>query len=103
MAQAKILSKFVSDYYNQRAFTQSGQVEIGLTEKGKLYKLLLENEENKEQKYELVTSQYVYNKVKEGDVARLVFRGEELIRFGELGDRKRRGSSFVGIDQDFEE
>lgn len=100
--KARILSKFEADYCSQTVFAQSGQVESGLAEKGKLYKLLLENEEKKGQKYELVTSRSVYDRVKEGDIGELVFCGEELVQFGELSSAAGEGNSFVGANQDFE-
>lgn len=96
----KVLAKNEADYADQKAFVSAGgQVNLGLSEKGKIYRIIFQ-EINKENKtFELEVSKTSFDKIQEGDCGMLEYKADQLIRFGDI-ECMTDGQpiSFVGVN-----
>ncbi len=99
--QAKVLSKFEVNYYNQKAYVQNGAGELGLAENGKLYKILFEEVDGKNQKHEVMVSKTLYDRIEEGSAAKICYKGDILLQFGDFKNTVEEDSAFVGVNQEF--
>ncbi len=96
---ALVLSKNVIDYVDQEAFVSGGQVNLGLTEKGKLYKIIFEEQGGEKEHIELMASKFLFDRLREGESGKVIYKGEQLIRFGDMENPAGEERVFVGINQ----
>lgn len=92
---AKVLSKASADYVHQQAYMTTGQVDLGVAEKGQVYKILFE-EQGTNKQLELEVSQNVFDKIQEGASGELVYKGDALLQFGDIAtSNDNNGATFV--------
>ena len=98
---AKVLSKACADYVHQQAYMTTGQVDLGVAEKGQVYKILFE-EQGIGKQVELEVSQNVFDKIQEGASGELVYKGDMLLQFGDIvASNEKNGATFVAMDKSF--
>ena len=52
---------------------------MGLSEKGKLYKIVFEELEGNNQKHEVLASKSLYDRTEKGETAKVLYKGDELL------------------------
>lgn len=98
---AKVLSKACADYVHQQAYMTTGQVDLGVAEKGQVYRILFE-EQGTGKQLELEVSQNVFDKIQEDASAELVYKGDTLLQFGDIiASNEKNGAAFVTMDKSF--
>jgi len=97
ITNALVLSKNVIDYVDQEAFVSGGQVNLGLTEKGKLYKIIFQEQDTGKEHIELMASKFLFERIREGESGKLMYKGGQLMRFGDLENPAGEERVFVGI------
>lgn len=96
---AKVLSKATADYVHQQAYMTTGQVDLGVAEKGQVYRILFE-EQGTGKQLELEVSQNVFDKIQEDASGELVYKGDALLQFGDIV-ASQDGATFVAMDKSF--
>lgn len=98
---AKVLSKACADYVHQQAYMTTGQVDLGVAEKGQVYRILFE-EQGTGKQVELEVAQNIFDKIQEGASGELVYKGDVLLQFGDiLALNEKNGAAFVTMDKSF--
>lgn len=92
---AKVFSKCQLDYVNQKAYMTTGQVDLGVAEKGRVCRILFE-EQGTGKQLELEVSQNVFGNIQEGASGELVYKGDVLIQFGDIM-ASQDGAAFVAM------
>jgi len=96
----KVLAKSESDYAGQKAFVSGGgQVELGLSEKGRIYRIIFQELEGRKRELELEVSETAYGKIHEGDCGILEYKADRLIYFGDIVDMpQEQPMSFIRVN-----
>lgn len=100
----KVVAKSESGYAAQKAFVSGGgQVELGLSEKGRIYRIVFQEIKGRQKTFELEVSKTAYEKIHEGDSGILEYKAEQLVRFGDIENiPEEQPMSFVGVSDRFD-
>lgn len=99
--RARVLSKAIQDYVTQPAYISGNQVDLGVTEKGKVYNVVFEPVKEGKKCLEFEVSEDAYSLLEEGAEDDLTYKGEKFLRFGRVTDSgQTQGGEFVTMNEE---